>query len=974
MKDFINTIMEYAISQPNKIALVDGGGVVSYTYSQIDYLSGKVYGYLKNKAIGKEDFVAICLPRSAQPVIAMLGVWKAGAAFVMLEENYAPERSEYIVNDCSCKLIINRDVWEEIQNTPFLGGQEVVDEHDAALAIYTSGSTGNPKGVLHEFGSIDFMNRSNYFEGVNNISHDEIDGLIAPMTFIAGAGACIMALMAGSTLHIIPYSIVKNPQALEKYIYENKITKMSLSPTLYRAFRKFSPHLKKIFMGGEPVSNIYNDKITIISAYSMSECGALVAAFKIDKMYDRTPIGKPQFDLNYWILDDTGKEVADGEPGELCVEIPFVRGYINNTRLTQEVFKDKIYHTGDLVRRLPDGNMMILGRNNDMIKINGNRVEPGEVEAAVKKVLGIDWACAKGFTENQSAYICVYYVADIEVDYEETRKELLRYLPYYMIPSHFIHLDSIPKNANGKVDKKSLQPPKLDECRKEYVAPINDIQRKICKAFEKVLEMERIGIHDDFYLLGGDSLGSMIVVAESEVKGLGINEIFRGRTPEKIACLVEKNTVAKNTDSEENREKKMRQPHKLTAEQINMVDYQLYAPKSNMNNLAGLMRFESEIDAQKLADAVNQSVSAHPSLGTIFFFNEDGELMQKYEPELLQKAVVEDVTEEVLEELKSTLVHPFRIINSSLCRTRVFRTEKAVYLFLDIHHTVFDGTSFQLFLRDIDAVYRGKKLEKKDFYYETLRKREELEQTSVYIEAKRYFEERYFNDGYQVAPVYDFETGDRSLGSIYQTMSLSAGSLDHIEEFMKISRNEFFITVTLLAIAQYNKTDAVKVTWIFNGRQTAEEMQSAGYLLRVLPVAEKMYADDRIIELFQSVHDQVSKDLEYSCYPYVKVFENSMIADQTELIYQQDLKGEFTVGGIKAENMELEDDNSAYGNTFDIEIMNDGDIFDILIEYAAGCYKEESMERFCEIFKNIAQKLTTVLEDIHLTVSDVIEG
>ena len=972
MKDFIQVVMDYAKNEPNKIALVDGGGSVAYSYQQIDYLSGKVYGYLKKKGIGKEDFVAICLPRSAQPVIAMLGVWKAGAAFVMLEEHYAPERTDYIIKDCACKLILDNSVWTEIQNTPSLAGHESTDEHDAALAIYTSGSTGNPKGVLHEFGSIDFIDRSNRFEGVSNISHDEIEGMITPMTFIAGAGACIMALMAGCTLHIIPYSIVKNPPALEKYIYEQRITKMSLSPTLYRAFQNFSPYLKKIFMGGEPISGIYHDRISIISAYSMSECGALVAAFRIDKKYDRTPIGKPQFDLDYWIVDEQGNTVPDGEAGELCIRIPYVRGYINNPKLTEEVFKNKIYHTGDLVKRLPDGNLMILGRNNDMIKINGNRVEPGEVEAAVKKVLGIDWACAKGFTEGQSSFICLYYVADIEIDYEKTRKELLNYIPYYMIPSHFIHLDSIPKNANGKVDKKSLQPPKLDECQEAYAAPENDIQRKICEAFQKALDLERVGIHDDFYKLGGDSLGSMMVVAESGIKELGINEIFRGRTPEKIAELVGQNTGIGSEESEEVREEKMRKPHKLTAEQTVMIDHQLYAPKSNMYNLAGLIRFDKRMDAQKLAVAANQAVLSHPSLGTVFFFNEDGEIMQQYKPELFQKAEVACISEKELEELQPTLIQPFTIINSSLCRIRVFQTEKAVYLFLDIHHSVFDGTSFQILLRDIDACYKGNVPAKKDSYYETLQARENLEETSFYEEAKKYFEERYFTDEYQVAPHFDMKTANKVLGSFYQNMSLSSEGLDAIEKEMKISRNEFFVTATLLAIAQYNKTDAVKVTWIFNGRQTAEEMQSTGYLLRILPVAEKLQGGETISNLLMDVHTQVTKGLEYSCYSYATIYRSSMLDDETEIIYQRDLKGVFAIGGVDAENVDLERSKPAYENVLDIEIMNDGDDFDILLEYATCYYKEESMERFLGMFKKISQKLVNVLNDKTMTVSDVI--
>lgn len=972
MKDFIKIVMEYAESQPDKTALVDGGGAVSYNYRQVDYLSGKVYGYLKDRGIGKEDLVAICLPRGAKPVIAMLGVWKAGAAFVMLEENYAPERSSYIMKDCCCKFTIDGKIWEEIQHTQSLSGHETVGAHDAALAIYTSGSTGNPKGVLHEFGSIDFIDRSNYFEGVNNISHDEIDGLIAPMTFIAGAGACIMALMAGATLHIIPYSIVKDPQALETYVYEKKITKMSLSPTLYRAFRSFSPYLKKIFMGGEPVNGIYNDKITIISAYSMSECGALIAAFKIDKEYERTPIGKPQFDLNYMVVDEEGNEVPDGESGELCVEVPFVRGYINNPQLTQEVFKDKIYHTGDIVKKLPDGNMKILGRNNEMIKINGNRVEPGEVEAAVKKVLGIDWACAKGFVDGPSSFICVYYAADIEVDPEKTTTELLKHLPYYMIPSHFIHLDSIPKNANGKVDKKSLQPPKLDDCREEYAAPVNEIQEKICKAFEKALDIEHIGIHDDFYRLGGDSLGSMMVVAESDVDGLGINEIFRGRTPERIALLVEESAAAQKTDSEEERERKMRLPHKLTEEQTCMIDYQLYAPKSNMYNLAGLIRFESGMDAQRLADAVNQTVNVHPALGTVFFFDEDGELRQKYKPELFKQAVVEHISEAELEAMKPTLIQPFKIINSSLCRIRVFQTEKTVYLFIDVHHTVFDGTSFQIFMHDVDAACKGKTLEKRDFYYETIQEREDMEKTDLYAEAGKYFEERYFADEYHAAPAYDLETKSMALGSVYQTIDVSANSLDMIENAMRISRNEIFMAAALLAIAKYNNADAVKVNWVFNGRQTADEMQTAGYLLRILPVAEKLKPQGTIKELLESVHDQVAKDLEYSFYPYEKLIESNARGDETEVIYQRDLKGEFTIGGIRAEHIDLEKSDPAYENVLDIEIMDNEDRFDILVEYATCFYKEESMERFCRMFEEITQKLTEVLQKENMTVSDVI--
>lgn len=164
----------------------------------------------------------------------------------------------------------------------------------------------------------------------------------------------------------------------------------------------------------------------------------------------------------------------------------------------------------------------------------------------------------------------------------------------------------------------------------------------------------------------------------------------------------------------------------------------------------------------------------------------------------------------------------------------------------------------------------------------------------------------------------------------------------------------------------------VKVNWIFNGRQTAAEMQTAGYLLRVLPVASKLHAQDRISELFQSIHNQVANDLEYSCYPYEKLLESGGYEDETEVIYQRDLKAEFSICGVKAEQVELTKSAPAYENVLDIEIMNDGDSFDILVECATCFYKKESIERFCEIFKTIAGKLTDVLKNPDLTVSDII--
>ena len=185
----------------------------------------------------------------------------------------------------------------------------------------------------------------------------------------------------------------------------------------------------------------------------------------------------------------------------------YVRGYMNLPEETGKAFVNGIYHSGDLAKKLPDVNLVLLGRSNDMIKINGNRIEPAEIEAAVKNALGIDWVAAKDFENGSQSYLCAYYTADVEIDAEKLRAELLKKLPYYMIPSYYIHIDAIPLKPNGKLDRKALPEPEYQDLSAQYAEPTNDTEKALCNAFAKVLKLEKVGIHDDFYEMGGDSLG-----------------------------------------------------------------------------------------------------------------------------------------------------------------------------------------------------------------------------------------------------------------------------------------------------------------------------------------------------------------------------------------------------------------------------------------------------------------------------------
>ena len=356
------------------------------------------------------------------------------------------------------------------------------------------------------------------------------------------------------------------------------------------------PFLKTIIVGSEPANNVYIKNVKAVNTYTMSETCFLVSMFKIDKSYETCPIGKPPFDLEVKLLDENGVEVKDGEVGEICVDNPYFRGYINLEEETKKAKENGLYHTGDLARLDANGNYVLLGRNNDMIKINGNRIEPAEIEAAVKQVLGVSWVAARGFNEVNQSYICAYYKDDVTFDIDKVREELLKRLPYYMLPAYFMKVDEIPLKATGKLDRKALPIPDTKDFQSNYVEPTNDLEKTLCSSFEKVLGIDRVGIKDDFYEMGGDSIKAIEVVVETKLPGINVSHIFRGRCAEVIAKLYNESVINDDGISiDEKNEESKKLTHPLTTEQLYMVDYQLYTPKSTMYNLFTMLKVDTSL-------------------------------------------------------------------------------------------------------------------------------------------------------------------------------------------------------------------------------------------------------------------------------------------------------------------------------------------------------------------------------------------
>ena len=970
----IELLEKFTQETPTKAILFDDAHAKGITYAQLDDMSGRVYAYLKKNNVGKENFVLINLPRGVLPIVAMIGIWKAGAAWALVEDTYAPERIAYIRKDCGCTVEISAANWEEIMHVEPLSGHEEIGLHDAAYAIYTSGTTGNPKGVLHEYGNLERAIESIKVNGITPFNDKDRLALLAPLNFVASVIVILKALsIHGGKTFVVSYATIKNPMALKMFFFEKRISITFLTPSYVRMLgNQTGPFLRMLFVGSEPANNVYNKNLELINIYACSESGFAVGVFQIDKSYEACPIGKPEVETKIVLLNEDGQEVPNGEMGELCFENPYVRGYMNLPEETKRAFINGIYHTGDLARIDENGNYILLGRSGDMIKINGNRIEPAEIEAATKQVLNLSWAAVRGFEEKDKSYLCVYYKDDVTFDPNDVRAELMKRLPYYMIPAFFVKVDAVPLKANGKLDRLALPKPDTSSFKTKYVAPRDETEEKICKAMEKVLKADKVGINDDFYELGGDSLASIQVIVNSELPGLTANDIFRGRTPEKIAKLYIENH--KNDDGESPDMKNaasMKAVHPLTKEQLYMVDYQLYTPKSTMYNLFSMLKVDKEMfEMEKLAKTMETVIKNHSALLTKFTFNDDGEIVQSYHPELFEEIKVEKITEFEFDVLKDNLVMPFKIINGRLYRCRVFETEKSGYVFFDVHHTIFDGTSLKVFMGNIAKAYVGM-MPDPDYYYYMLQQREDVVHTKFFQESKEYFEKLYNDVEWSKYPQIDHESRENELGELFIPLGIEQPQMQAMERHYRISRNEFFIAVALLAISIYNKKDDIMLSWIYNGREDVEMMTTVGLLFRDLPLAVRFNDKMTLNDLYQSVHEQVKGGIEHSCYSYVDVHNQAGDSEAAYLLYQQDIRDMGGAGGMNIETIDIRQNQAASQTILDMEILDGSEGLVLMIDYAASRYKQESMEKYRDIFVKVANLLVTHNSQEDLTIADI---
>lgn len=744
---------------PDATALVYEEQQVSYR--ELNERANELAHELRDRAVGPETVVALLLERSVEMMVAILGVLKAGGAYLPLDPSYPAERLSYMMADSGAALLVSkRELVERVGVEPAavvfieeIAGRSAENPgHHAApenlaYVIYTSGSSGQPKGVQMTHAA-----PANLLEALRERVYEgaRLEGvratLNASFTFDASVQQWLL-LLTGATLYLIPERLRSDGAGLLEYLREHDVEIMDCTPSQLRVLMSSglldgsgrAP--RRLLVAGEAIDSAMWEQLQqqqegkqIYNIYGPTECCVDASAYPVRaEGWKRPVIGKPLGNYQVYVLDEWQQPVPVWVRGEIYIGGPgLARGYLRQAALTAERFVPnsfsnepgaRLYRTGDVGRYLPDGNIEYLGRADGQVKLRGYRVELEEVEAALRGCRGVQEAVVvlrSGLTGEQRL---VGYLVEAEtgaVRLEELRSELSERLPDYMIPAVFVKLEEFPLNRNGKVKRRELPDPggQRPELVVGYVAPRTEDEATLVQIWQEVLGLDLIGVEDNFFDLGGHSLLATQVISrvrEALHTELPLRALFEAPT---IAGLCEKIRAEKSTSPDAMRASVTRRnrdgdaPLSFAQERLWFLDQ--LEPGSTVYNSSAAIRLAGPLDIAALERGLNEVVSRHEILRTVFVSN-NGRPQQSILPALHIEIPVTDVSEyadAVERTAQARLVEEanqsFDLSIGPMLRARLLRfaSEEHVLLFT-VHHIVSDAWSINIMIRELSKVYNS---------------------------------------------------------------------------------------------------------------------------------------------------------------------------------------------------------------------------------------------------------------------------
>lgn len=922
-KTVVDAFRDAARKYPQRRAAALGDDFI--TYAELDSLSDALAHSLADKGIGRGRVAGIIVKRGLMMPIGALGVLKSGAAYLPLDPSYPAERLEYMLADSRADLLIaDRDLLDRVPG--FRGAIMNTDEilamrghlpcresgdlpsaplpGDLLTLIYTSGTTGKPKGVMISHANLAaFCNwYSRHYELVPT------DVVAAYASF--GFDACLMdmfpALAHGACIQIIPEEMRLDLPGLNACFGKYGVTLAFLTTQLGRQFAASMPNtsLRVLAAGGETLTPLDPpENFAFDNAYGPTECTIFTTTFRMSRRYDRVPLGKPVDNMSLYIVDKQGRLAPVGAVGELCIAGRQVAlGYLNRMDLTAEKFTpnpfdcrpgyERIYHTGDMARLLPDGNLDFIGRRDFQVKIRGFRVELTEIEGRIRQHPDVADAAVVAMDAPGGGKCAVAYVVmrdGKKLDAGHLEEFIAAELPPYMIPAAMTQLEAIPLNPNGKVDRGKLPSPDFaavtvndgsEECTAQPENLLTGAVREVVAVvlghtqFSRISNLLRAGLSS----LSAIRLAALLderFGAAPAVRDMMADPTLLGIENALIRSLLAKRPESRAPEGIRTASGDDDAPWPLAANQLGIYFDCVKRPGTLAYNVPFSLDLPQGVEAERLAEALRTVVDAHAALNVRLELI-DGRVCAV---PLCQQAKIPCMHTEGswLTDRRASFVRPFDIFQGPLWRAEIIDSGRGVTLLWDAHHLVFDGASLDILLHSLAVCYETGSLPTK------LREKLSARDWALDEAAQEHGERRKEDKAWLRGLFQDFEAASQippdlppqeQRGKLAETvLPLDRERMEKFCLAMGFTQAALCLAAVCYAICRWTQGNDAWLSAISSGRGDPRLCNTIGMFVRTIPLGISLGEDLSRSDYVRSVQAGMNESIAHEGYPYASICE-----------------------------------------------------------------------------------------------------
>lgn len=945
---FVSRFLTKASVCGEEIAVVCGKG--NYTYNDLNNVSDCIARKLIKEGIHPGDNVVISLDRCKEFIASVIGVMKAGAAYVPIDVDYPEERKQFMLTDSCTKVVITKEWLNTVKEPDKLCNNELdhinlTTPELPAYIIYTSGTTGKPKGVVVLQKNI--IACATWIISEFNLKQGKRNLLQPNLSFDASTFDLFYPLMAGGTIHIVNAVLSKDVDGIAKYVEDNHITGMTLSTAFgLELLTKYNPKMDYIMLGGEKfvqVRDTYNARI--YNGYGPTEF-TVCSSFHIVKDSDSTtiPIGIPVPNSYSLICDQAGKLLPIGAVGELCLSgEQMSQGYHNREVITNEKFIQsdftpfgRLYKTGDLARYNERGELEYVGRNDYQVKINGYRIELEDIERTIMTCYGVsNCVVIEDKIQNSNGLICLY-LTDKEIDVMALEMEVKDKLPSYMVPDVFVPVKNFFYTSNGKIDRKHLPSFKLPST--EVLKPNTDNEKILANIIAELsdIEVNLISINTKIKFYGISSLkqNNIINILNTQHNlTIRFADCSKEETIEHIATKL--TPMRKSVTANRVR---------LTLNQEAIYSESQKNLGTTMYNVPLVLKIHG-VKMQRVKTAVENCIGSHESVLAHLAFIGDEKFM-----ELTNSPV--NVETKKLSFLPSkdyfqSLVKPFDLDKDVLSRFSLFEYNDDTFLFIDIHHIITDGYSEQIILRDILRECSGDVSSKESFTVFDYAIQEQKYLVSDEFISDRTFFNTYLDDTTSAVYPKDLNIEKPHKEGVF-SKHFSNKEIKAYCSKTFVSENDLFLTLFSQYLLRYTNNNRLAINTVFHGRTEGIYSTTVGMFVKTLPFVAQY--ETKFKDAIAKTQKDISKIWNHSLYPLQNIYSENGIMPEVLFSFDAELNSNIKNVAIEhnIEQLNLETPKTA----FSISISQKESNYEILIEYDEAFYEIRSINDFAENFIN----------------------